>query len=128
MLKKAFQARLAAAPLVCGTCTLCCHGDAVRLLPEDDPSQYQTEPHPYKPGELMLAHAQNGDCIYLDRSTGCTIHERKPTQCRSMDCRAYPLIWPTKAKFRKAAGAACSPHVWQAGRERLAQTPPPRRH
>ncbi len=31
----------------CGGCTLCCHNDAVRLLPSDDPSQYQTEPHPY---------------------------------------------------------------------------------
>ncbi|MDQ8200685.1 hypothetical protein QEH56_21135 [Pelagicoccus enzymogenes] len=26
---------------------------------------------PYKPGELVLAHAHNGDWIYLDLSTGC---------------------------------------------------------
>jgi Fe-S-cluster containining protein len=125
MNKQALKARLSTAPLVCGSCTLCCQGDAVRLLPEDDASQYQTEPHPYRSGELMLAHAANGDCIYLDRETGCTIHETKPTQCRAMDCRAYPLIWPTKSKFRKAAGRACSPKVWQAGRSRLAQTPKP---
>ena len=58
----------------------------MRLLPGDDPFQYQTEPHPYSIGAIMLAHKDNGDCIYLG-DTGCTIHDRKPRQCLEMDCR-----------------------------------------
>lgn len=71
----------------CNGCTLCCQGDAIRLLPSDDASQYQTEPHDHYPGQLMLAHKPNRDCVYLG-PTGCTIHERKPTMCREMDCRS----------------------------------------
>jgi Fe-S-cluster containining protein len=38
------------------------------------------------PGEMMLDHKPNGDCIYLGQ-TGCTIHEDKPLMCQRMDCR-----------------------------------------
>lgn len=70
----------------CNGCTLCCRKDAVRLLPADDPSEFKTEPHPYWPGEVMLAHKPNGDCIYLEPG-GCSIHDRRPQMCREMDCR-----------------------------------------
>lgn len=70
----------------CNGCTLCCHGDAIRLLPDDDPAQYQTVPHEHFPGELMLDHKENGECIYL-MSGGCGIHNRKPMMCLEMDCR-----------------------------------------
>lgn len=122
MTKDQITARLSGGPLVCGTCTLCCQNDAVRLLPQDDPEQYQTATHPTKPGALMLAHQANGDCIYLDRAKGCTIHATKPTQCRTMDCRVYPLVWPTKSKFRKVTGPTGPARVWQQGRQLLAQT------
>ena len=52
-----------ASEVPCGGCTRCCHSDAVRLLPSDDPSRYKTAPHPYIPEARMLAHAPNGDCI-----------------------------------------------------------------
>jgi Fe-S-cluster containining protein len=61
----------------CNGCTRCCHNDAVRLLPSDEPSKYQTEQHPYLPGALMIAHAPNGDCVYLGPH-GCSIHDTKP--------------------------------------------------
>lgn len=111
----------------CNGCTLCCHGDVIRFLPGEDPSQYQTEPMmvrpgrglPLKsvPGQVMLAHKLNGDCIYLADS-GCSIHERKPRVCREMDCRnlarsmgltearrhGITLIWQRgKDLLRKAA-------------------------
>lgn len=70
----------------CGSCTRCCHGDAIRMLPGDDASQYQTVPHDHFPGHLMLDHKPNGDCVYLGER-GCTIHETKPIMCREMDCR-----------------------------------------
>ena len=71
----------------CGACTLCCQGDAVRLLPQDDHGLYITEPHPLAPSEKILAHKDNGDCIYLDREKGCTIHPHRPIMCGTMDCR-----------------------------------------
>lgn len=71
----------------CNGCTICCQGyDAIRLLPGDDPTQYETEPHDRFPGHLMLAHKENGDCVYLG-SGGCSIHDRKPKICQEMDCR-----------------------------------------
>lgn len=70
----------------CGTCTECCKGDAIFLHPEcgDDPAQYETENYQ---GRTILKHHPNGDCVYLDRQRGCTIHDRRPTICREMDCR-----------------------------------------
>ncbi len=98
----------------CNGCTLCCHGDAIRLLGVDDPAQYQTEPHDWMPGHLMLAHKPNGDCIYLGES-GCTIHERKPQMCREMDCRlvAHHL------GYTQARKANIQIAVWHKGRALL---------
>ena len=70
----------------CNGCTACCRGDAIGLLPADDPSQYLTEPHARLAGQLMLAHKPNGDCVYL-ADAGCSIHDRSPQMCREMDCR-----------------------------------------
>lgn len=70
----------------CNGCTLCCLGDAIRILPQDDPSQYQTVPHDHFPGQLMLDHKPNGECVYLT-SDGCGIHGSKPIMCVEMDCR-----------------------------------------
>jgi Fe-S-cluster containining protein len=39
----------------CNGCTLCCQGDAIRLTEEDNPDDYETEPHPYIAGEKMIA-------------------------------------------------------------------------
>ena len=70
----------------CNGCTLCCHGDAIRLLPEDNERLYLTVPHARMKGHLMLDHKTNGDCVYLGVS-GCTIHDWKPRMCQAMDCR-----------------------------------------
>lgn len=74
----------------CGSCRLCCKGDAIFLHPEhgDDPSQYKTVRHTAAPGRDMLAHKPNGDCVYLDDKTGCTIHGNAPAICREFDCRS----------------------------------------
>lgn len=95
----------------CNGCTLCCHNDVVRLLPQDDPSMYFTEPHPFVPGALMLAHdSKTQDCIYL-RKDGCGIHPHRPQMCREMDCR----------RLVKYAGAVGLSHeVIERGKELLA--------
>ncbi len=102
----------------CNGCTLCCHKDAVRLMPEeDDITLYQTEPHPLKPGELMLAHKENGDCFYLGKD-GCTIHSFRPAQCRSMDCRLIATkITKKQAKGLERSGLNMA--VWHKGKEML---------
>lgn len=76
--------------VACNGCTLCCQSDAIRLTEEDNLSNYLTEPHPYIQGALMLAHKPNRDCVYLSES-GCSIHNRTPSLCRSADCRSIAL-------------------------------------
>ena len=44
----------------------------------------------FRPGQLpklILDRLPNGDCVYLDEATGCTIHDRAPWTCRTFDCR-----------------------------------------
>lgn len=70
----------------CGTCHACCQWDAIILHPElgDDEHDYHTVEWE---GKLKLANKENGDCIYLDRQTGCTIHGHAPVICQEFDCR-----------------------------------------
>ena len=86
----------------CNGCTECCKGDAIRLLPEESPKDYLTEPHPAYKNTYMLAHKPNKDCIYLGE-TGCTIHDRKPILCKNMDCRniARNMSYTTARKLAK---------------------------
>ncbi len=96
-------------PVPCNGCTLCCHHDAIRILPADDASLYQTVPHEHYPGHLMLDHKQNGDCVYLG-DAGCTIHDHSPQQCREMDCRNLKSIPKKNAKKMRIL------KVWNKGR------------
>lgn len=102
----------------CNGCTRCCHGDAVRLLPTEDLTQYETEPHPFFKGDYMLAHKQNGDCVYLE-SSGCSIHDRRPQMCRDMDCRgiAKHMTYTNARKLHKQRGLPLA--VWRKGRQLL---------
>jgi hypothetical protein len=99
----------------CNGCMRCCRGDAVRLLPDDNADSYHTEPHCYLPGALMLAHKSNKDCIYVTAS-GCSIHERRPQQCREMDCR----LIASRVTYTQARKIKHFPIlVWRKGRELL---------
>ena len=97
----------------CNGCTRCCHGDALRLLPGDDLSEYQHVAHDWMPGERMLDHKPNGDCIYLTE-TGCGIHARRPRMCRELDCR----ILATQLTYTQARVMHILP-VWKRGKELL---------
>jgi Fe-S-cluster containining protein len=70
----------------CNGCTACCQGDLIILKPHlgDVAQDYTT----YFDGQnFILEHKKNRDCIYLDRSKGCTIYDRRPVVCRGLDCR-----------------------------------------
>lgn len=102
----------------CDGCTLCCQHDAVRLMPEDDPSQYRTEPHPYIPGALMLAHGSDGNCIYLDMH-GCSIHDRAPSLCRSADCRQLARTMSFDRALALHEAGRLDLRIWDRGRKML---------
>jgi hypothetical protein len=102
----------------CNGCTLCCHGDAVRILPGEDHTHWHTVPHDSLPGERMLAHHPNGDCVYLGTG-GCNIHDDKPLQCGEMDCRriAQSMSW-TQARKLSVLGRLPL-RIWRRGRDLL---------
>jgi hypothetical protein len=100
----------------CNGCTLCCQGDAIRLEPQDNSSDYKTEPHPYIKGALMLAHKPNGECIYLD-AHGCSIHERTPSLCRSADCRSIALQIPFESALELHKLGRLDFRVWEQGKK-----------
>ena len=102
----------------CNGCTLCCQGDAIRLTEDDNPENYITEPHPYIDNELMLAHKPNGDCIYLNES-GCTIHERAPSLCRSADCRSIALKYDFNTAIQLHQMKRIDIRVWDKGNDLL---------
>lgn len=62
----------------CNGCVRCCLNDLIRLLPEDLDAEgkprFKSVEHPRMPGHFMLAHQDDGRCVYLnDENTGCTI-------------------------------------------------------
>lgn len=97
----------------CDGCTRCCRGDTIRIMPHEDPSQWQTEPHPAGHGMRQLAHKPDGDCVYLGAS-GCTIHGRAPQICKEMDCRLlYRAMSFTVARKQPTTFLT----VWMRGRD-----------
>ena len=100
----------------CNGCTLCCQGDAIRLTEEDNPDEYLTEPHPYISRALMLAHKSNGDCVYLVES-GCSIHDRAPSLCRSADCRSLALKYDFTTAMKLHQMKRIDIRVWDKGME-----------
>lgn len=77
--------------LPCNGCTACCQRDVVLLDPKrDDPKKYELEVvSQFAYPVAALRHKENGDCWYLDRDKGCTIWERRPTHCKTLDCRVF---------------------------------------
>ena len=102
----------------CNGCTLCCQGDAVRITEEDNADEYLTEPHPYIPNALMIAHKPNGDCIYLN-DTGCSIHDRAPSLCRSADCRSLALKYDFDTAMQLHKMKRIDIRVWDKGKDLL---------
>lgn len=118
----------------CGSCRACCRGDAIVLHPEhgDDPSQYETEEMPQsmqaevdkmfgvnRGRALILKRAENGDCLYLSRETGCTIYERRPAICREFNCAKMVDKLGLEGLKKVASKGLVSQEVLTAGIARL---------
>jgi len=104
----------------CNGCTLCCQGDAIRLEESELQHHYKTEPHPFIPGALMLAHKSNGECIYLNDS-GCSIHDQAPSLCRVADCRSVALRYDFETAMQLHKLNRLDFRVWDQGRKLLEQ-------
>jgi hypothetical protein len=102
----------------CNGCTLCCESDAVRLQDEDRAEEYLTEPHPYIPGALMIAHKPNGECVYLGEH-GCSIHDRAPSLCRSADCHSLAVKLSFEEAKQLHAMGRLDMRVWDQGHRLL---------
>ena len=111
----------------CNGCFACCRADLLFLHPEmgDRAGDYLTidakNPLTGRTGRA-LAHQENGDCVYLDRSKGCTIHARAPAICREFDCRRFVRSMEkdlSRKEVRKAIRIGMfSKDVWRAGQTR----------
>lgn len=77
--------------LPCNGCTACCQRDLVVLDPRyDDARKYEIElNNNFSQPVVCLKHKADGDCWYLDRDAGCTIWQRRPQHCRTLDCRVF---------------------------------------
>ena len=104
----------------CNGCVLCCKGDLIRLTEADNPAAYITEQHPRIPGTLMLAHKENGECIYLDE-TGCSIHGSAPELCRIADCRTIALKYDFETAMRLHNSGLINILVWDKGNDLLGE-------
>lgn len=94
----------------CNGCVMCCQGDAVGLYPQEN-MKYQSEKHCYFPGEKMLAHKPNGDCVYIE-ADGCQIHGYRPIKCQTMDCRIIFKMLSPSAALRNGLIK-----IWNKGKE-----------
>jgi hypothetical protein len=92
----------------------------VRLEPEDPPGDFLTEPHPYIPGALMIAHKPNGECVYL-KDGGCSIHDGAPSLCRVADCRSIAARFDFETAKSLHALGRIDFRVWDQGRKLLEQ-------
>jgi len=79
---------------------------------------YRTEPHPYIPGALMIAHQANGACVYLDEK-GCSIHDNAPTLCRIADCRSVAARFSFESAMQLHRLGRLDIRVWDQGRKLL---------
>jgi Fe-S-cluster containining protein len=99
----------------CNGCTLCCQGDLIRLEQNETAEDYRTEPHPFIGDAFMLAHKQNGECVYLE-SNRCGIHDRAPSLCQLADCRIIAAKYDYETARRLHSLRLIDIRVWDHGR------------
>ncbi|HTY02004.1 MAG TPA: YkgJ family cysteine cluster protein [Bacteroidota bacterium] len=115
------NAKTARRDVPCNGCTLCCEGDAIRLVEEDDPTAYLTEPHPSVVNAVMIAHKKNGECIYLENH-GCSVHSNAPSLCRAADCRVIARRLSFEEARRQHLLGRLDIRIWDRGHELLSAT------
>jgi len=112
--------------LPCGECTKCCHGEAVFLYPEDgdNPGLYRTRKvwHALENRPAYALEQRNGACVYLG-AQGCTIYDKRPSLCRSYDCRIFVKSFTRAQEKQMVESGKCDPEMFKKGREMLKRFP-----
>lgn len=79
----------------CGTCRGCCTSSYfVHVRPEDDKARTVIPKHLLMPalgmpsGHSLMGYNRNGHCVML-KAGDCSIYARRPSTCRSYDCRIF---------------------------------------
>lgn len=117
-----------AAQVACNACRLCCIGEIVMLHPEhgDLVDAFETremfDPTTGRWGRA-LEQKPNGECLYLDLATGCTIHERAPSVCRVFSCVSFYLDSPRAERRRRAKAIPGAAALYERAREILRGEP-----
>jgi Fe-S-cluster containining protein len=88
----------------CGSCSLCCQGDAI-IIHKDFGDRVSDYDCVRWNGLWKIRSKDNGDCIYLDRAKGCTIHHKRPAVCREFDCRGLVRRLGDSPMLRRAASS-----------------------
>ena len=83
--------QLPAAHVPCNGCYECCRNQVVTVSEAfgDDVDALRAHTDLICRGNVVayqLHQKPNGDCVFLDRKTGCTIYDHRPAVCRSYDC------------------------------------------
>lgn len=101
-------------------CTACCRWGKgkVYLHPELTRKEMNRYQHVFFKEIPVIADNENGDCVYLDKDKGCTVHGKQPQYCSDFDClqllvliKRYP---ETEAEIPK--------HILDAARRRAKYT------
>lgn len=69
-------------------CTACCRWGKgnTYLHPELAVKEVTRYQHVFFKKIPVMADDGKGNCVYLDKEKGCTIHNNSPAYCRSFDC------------------------------------------
>jgi Fe-S-cluster containining protein len=113
----------------CGKCRLCCQRQLVILMPEegDIVENYLHDTIMISSSESapVLRRKPNGNCIYLDMETGCTIHDRAPVMCRVFDCRRFFAKYGRNERRQMIKDGLADKDIFDRGHELIKQGLPP---
>lgn len=118
----------------CGTCRLCCKnlGDGLRLSNLDNPGMFENVKEMADPDSVLgntkkvIRCKSNGDCYYLNKTTGCKIHGIHPKSCQGFDCMLLmfvPRMWDRVqyGVFKKGL-SRISPRIMTNAQKKEAET------
>jgi len=112
----------------CGSCSACCHSP-VEVRPDfgDNPSNYEVGIYrdvsaPNGLGLLTLKMKPDGSCYAL-KNGRCTIWEKRPSVCRSFDCRKMFVMHTKEERRALVALKYFKQAIMNAGRERAHTLP-----
>ena len=107
-------------PLVCGTCSACCHKPPA-LLADEDPTSFSATRRwnsATKNWDFQLPAAPDGSCIFRHPTSGCLIYDGRPSLCRQFDCRKWFRAFSRSRRHELARSSEVPESIWLAAKTR----------